>query len=304
MEGDRLRRRFLERFCASLSVELRLSDATVDTYSREIGFFLDFLQSQSDEDLWKNAVSRKQDDLESYLLSRRVSGLDSRSLAKAVSALRVLYRFLISERLTEENPALLLELPKSSRKLPEVMSLDQVERLFEAIDLSDCYGLRDRALFELIYSCGLRISEACSLDLTDLFPDEGLIIVRGKGDKQRYVPLGAEALWHLNRYLSEGRGEMQGSGEAQRALFLSRRGARIGRKGVWKRFNELVSGAGIEAKVHTLRHSFATHLLSGGAGLRAVQELLGHADISTTQIYTHLEKGELQRQHREFHPRG
>lgn len=295
----------LTRFVASLVVELRLSENTVETYCREIKFYLRFLErdeKSSDEDFWTVVSRVSEGDLEVYLLKRKEGGISSRSIAKAVSTLRVFYRFLCRERLIDKNPALLLQLPRCGKLLPEVISLVDVERLFGLIDLSDCYGLRDSALFELIYSCGLRISEACGLNVGDIYPEEGLIIIRGKGDKQRYVPLGAEAIYQLNRYLDESRGKMLlGQGNA---LFLNRFGERISRKGVWKRFNELAMRAGIRAKVHTLRHSFATHLLVGGAGLRAVQELLGHADISTTQIYTHVDQEFLQRQHKEFHPRG
>lgn len=294
----------LELFDAYLRVDLRLAESSVDTYRREIGFFLKRFSGESSARLLEQSAQLDSSDLEDYLLERSSEGLDSRSIAKAVSCLRVFYRFLSASRLTDKNPASLLQLPRTGSHLPEVMSVEEVEQLFNQIDLKDCYGLRDRALFELIYSCGLRISESSNLDLTDVYPAEGLIIVRGKGDKQRYVPLGAEALWHLTQYLERGRRVMVREGEDEDALFVSRLGKRIGRKGIWKRFNELTAAAGVSAKVHTLRHSFATHLLRGGAGLRAVQELLGHADISTTQIYTHVEQDALQEAHQQYHPRG
>ncbi len=300
-----MKKSVLDRFSTALTIELRLADLTVQTYALEISFFLDYVEREWDGNLWDTVASLSRSDLEAYLLHRREESLDSRSIAKAISALRVFYRFLNQERISDKNPALLLQLPKMKKPLPNVMSVDEVETLLNAIDVSTCFGLRDRALFELIYSCGLRVSEACGLDLNDLFPHEGLIVVRGKGSKERYVPLGAEALWFLNQYLQNGRFELQqraSSVQDEKALFLNHYGKRLGRKGIWKRFNELAFRLGMEVKVHTLRHSFATHLLEGGAGLRAVQALLGHADISTTQIYTHLDKTVLAREYEHYHP--
>jgi integrase/recombinase XerD len=185
-----------------------------------------------------------------------------------------------------------------------VLKVEEVESLLATIDTESATGLRDRALFELIYSCGLRISEAVELSPDSVYLTEGLIRVRGKGNKERLVPMGEEARYWLSRYLSDGRTRLSKPTKPSRSLFLNNRGDGLSRKGMWKRFRELSERTGIEAKVHTLRHSFATHLLEGGADLRAVQELLGHADISTTQIYTHVEKADLKDYHRDHHPRG
>jgi integrase/recombinase XerD len=194
-------------------------------------------------------------------------------------------------------------LPRSSRRIPEVYTLDQVEAILQAIDTTAPAGIRDRFLFELIYSCGLRVSEAVSLTLDRIFPREQMLRVVGKGSKERLIPIGEQALFWMQRYLAESRPALVRD-KKERALFINRSGRRLSRKGMWKRFKEVLAVAGVEGKIHGLRHSFATHLLQGGADLRAVQTLLGHADIATTQIYTHVDEKQLHRQHRRFHPRG
>lgn len=203
------------------------------------------------------------------------------------------------ERIRIDNPADTLESPMREKNLPRVLSPEQVDTFLDSIRIDTPYGLRDRALFELIYSCGLRISEAVSLSLQALHFKEKVILVHGKGDKERLVPFGAEAEKWLSLYLQTARGELLGN-RVSPALFINNRGTRLSRKGIWKRFQDIEVLSNIEAKVHTLRHSFATHLLAGGADLRSVQELLGHADVSTTQIYTHIEDDALQMYHAEF----
>jgi integrase/recombinase XerD len=185
-----------------------------------------------------------------------------------------------------------------------VLSRDEVERFFEYIGSDSLYDERDRTLFEVVYSCGLRVSEVAELQLSNLHLEEGLIRVRGKGGRERLVPVGEQALDSLRRYISEVRPRLLKPGRKTGYLFVSMRGTGLSRKGIWKRFKEVCTKAGLDAKVHTLRHSFATHLLQGGADLRSVQELLGHADIGTTQIYTHVENRELAAIHADFHPRG
>ncbi len=207
------------------------------------------------------------------------------------------------------NPAAALERPRATRRIPRVFSVEEVERFLAAIDVDTPPGVRDRALFELIYACGLRVSEAVALDIGSVRLDDGSVRVLGKGARERIVPLGDVAAAWLARYLHGARGKLRrtrtsaGVG-AENALFLNQRGGRLSRKGIWKRFNELMTRAGLTGKVHTLRHSFATHLLGGGADLRSVQELLGHADITTTQIYTHVDRDDLKQQHRRYHPHG
>ena len=199
----------------------------------------------------------------------------------------------------EENVALALDKPKAAKHLPKVLSVEQIDALLGCIDTSTLSGKRDDALFELIYSCGLRISEACTLQLANVHLEEKLILVRGKGDKERIVPFGDRALEKILVYLNEVRPSLvRGRNVAE--LFVNYRGEPISRKGVWKRFQELEALSGVEAKVHTLRHSFATHLLSGGADLRSVQELLGHSDLSTTTIYTHVTDRQLEDAHEKY----
>jgi len=237
-------------------------------------------------------------DLVHFILDRSGTGIAGKTVAKDVAALRSFFRYLMIERIRDDNPADLLESPVREKNLPLVLSTDQVDVFLAAISLEKPVGVRDRALFELIYSCGLRVSEAVNLSLDDVYQDEKMILVHGKGGKERFVPFGSTALEWINRYISEARPHLVKS-RPERAVFVNYRGQRITRKGIWKRFNELCIEAGINAKIHTLRHSFATHLLAGGADLRSVQELLGHSDITTTQIYTHVEESALHDFHRE-----
>lgn len=288
----------LERYEAYLISELRLAERSVTTYKREVGILLDFARQEG---------RRPEDydvlDLDRYILHRRSEqGVLERTVAKIISALRNFYRFLVLEELISTNPAVRLGMPRAALKLPGVLSVQAVESILDTINIQSPNGLRDRALFELIYSCGLRVSEAVELTLDRVYLEEELLRVVGKGNKERLVPLGGEAIYWLSRYLEYGRPMLLRSGP-QRWVFLNQAGQQLSRKGMWKRFKESTRSAGLVAKVHTLRHSFATHLLEGGADLRAVQELLGHADISTTQIYTHLDKDELQTWHHDFHPR-
>ncbi len=219
-----------------------------------------------------------------------------------MSGFRGFFKFLRLEGLRADDPTELLESPKQERNLPDVIRKDDVNLMLGTIDLSTPGGLRDRALFELIYSCGLRISEAASLNFDSLYLSERFIRVMGKRRKERMLPFGEEALTWLRRYLDEGRPSLE-HGKRSDRVFLNRAGRGISRKGVWKRFSELRLASGVDGKVHSLRHSFATHLLAGGADLRTVQELLGHADISTTQIYTHVDADDLAIVHEACFPR-
>ena len=290
----------LDRFRDYLNVELRLSTQTVETYMRECG--------AAELDARAHGLSLEESStaqLIDFLIRRQTSDepVDQRTIAKGLSALRSFFQFCVLEGVRPDNPAAAIATPRGEHRLPGVLSVEQVDTLLDSIDLSSPGGLRDRALFEIIYSAGLRISEAVGLDQNHLYLNEALIRVRGKGDKERLVPLGEEAVSWLKRYLDEGRPKLARS-IAERAVFLNRRGTRLSRKGMWKRFHELTQAVGIDAKVHTLRHSFATHLLEGGADLRSVQELLGHADIGTTQIYTHIDTEDLRNYHERFHPQG
>lgn len=236
-----------------------------------------------------------------FLVYRRQEGCTELTIAKDISALRAFGSFLKRRGIWKENFALELDKPKAERPLPSVLSVEQVDSLFKVIDTNKPLGIRDRALYELIYSCGLRISEASSLLVSNVHFDEGIIIVRGKGDKERIVPFGQDAKEWLVKYLGQVRPSLVGNREVPQ-VFVNSRGKPLSRKGIWKNFQNLEAKSGITAKVHTLRHSFATHLLSGGADLRSVQELLGHSDLKTTQIYTHVDDEQLREYHSGYFP--
>jgi len=229
--------------------------------------------------------------------------LDPRSKAKIISALRSFFRFAVAEGIRRDNPAALLESPRSRFSLPETMDRETVERLLAVIGTDGPLGLRDRALFEMIYSSGMRISEAADLNVRDVDFKESVVKVRGKGNKERLAVFGGEAAEWLQRYLAEGRSALAGGSVRSNALFIGRSGRRLSRKGIWKNYARYAAMAGTGSRVHTLRHSFATSLLQGGADLRTVQALLGHAALATTQIYTHVDNGLLKESHRRYLPR-
>ena len=280
----------------TVSVE-RLSENSAATYEECAKIFLNWLQS---EQVKLAAVNPQV--LMSYLIWRRsVLKCDELTIAKDISALRALGSYLVRQNFWEENHAMLLDRPKASRSLPKVLSIEQVDKLLDMIDVSEPLGIRDRALFELIYSCGLRISEAAGLKVENLHLKERLLIVRGKGDKERMVPFGQSAKEKLEQYLMEVRPLLVGN-KVVAEVFVNYKGEPMSRKGIWKNFKALEVKAGLHAKVHTLRHSFATHLLAGGMDLRSVQELLGHSDLATTTIYTHVDDKQLREGHKEFFP--
>lgn len=287
----------LDRYRAYLLSARKRSPLTAEVYLREA------------HGLVANLAARKLDILSvdcqgvlEYLVSRRSAGLSSTTMARVVSSVRSLFRFLRLEGFRQDDPSELIETPHLERALPDVLALEDIERLLASIDISDAGGIRDRALFELIYSCGLRISEAAGLTFDSLFLKEHVIRVVGKRRKERIVPFGEDAARWLTTYLEDARPELA-KGRRSDRVFLNHSGKGISRKGVWKRFSRVRDLSGVGGKVHTLRHSFATHLLAGGADLRTVQELLGHSDITTTQIYTHVDPESLKDYHREYFPR-
>ncbi len=273
-----------------------LSRQTASTYRITVRMFLSWLAGRS---LAPATVETL--DCIGFIVERSSQALTGKTLARDCAALRSFFRYLCTERLRSDNPAENLDSPRREHSLPRVLSPEQIMLFLDTIDISTPFGYRDRVLFELIYSCGLRVSEAVNLSLQDIHLSERLILVRGKGKKERIVPFGEEAFRWLSGYLEAHRKELCPSRNIP-ALFVNNRGSRLSRKGIWKRFHETVLRSGLDAKVHTLRHSFATHMLSGGADLRSVQELLGHSDIATTQIYTHVESESLEMYHREFFP--
>ena len=287
----------LLRFHSDMVSVERLSENSASTYEECAKIFLNWLQN---EQVKLAAVNSQV--LISYLVWRRKEqNCDELTIAKDISGLRALGSYLVRQNMWLENHAKLLERPKASRALPKVLSVEQVDSLLAAIDVTDPLGIRDRALYELIYSCGLRISEAAGLQVSNLHLKERLLIVQGKGDKERMVPFGQSAKEKLEQYLLEVRPILVGS-KVVSEVFVNYKGEPMSRKGIWKNFKALEVKAGLHVKVHTLRHSFATHLLAGGMDLRSVQELLGHSDLATTTIYTHVDDKQLREGHREFFP--
>lgn len=269
------------------------AELTAQTYLFSIDIFFLWLQT---EKITIKEISLQQ--LIKYLVWRNTQGVDNLTIAKDISSLRSLGNYLVRQNIWKENLALELDRPKAARLLPKVLSVEEVEKLLSAIDISKPLGLRDRALFELIYSCGLRISEASNLLLQNVHLSDKILWVTGKGNKERIIPFGSEAEKWLRKWL-EIRPLLVGN-KLVPTVFVNYQGKPFSRKGIWKRFQELETISGVESKVHTLRHSFATHLLAGGADLRSVQELLGHSDLATTQIYTHIDADDLKMYHKEF----
>lgn len=284
----------LNQFYTDLLLVKRDSEQTAITYKISAEEFLNWLVT---EHIKLKDVSVQ--NLLYYIIKRKEDGCSELTIAKDISGLRAFGDYLERKGMWSENPAMELDKPKAARNLPKVLSIEQVDSLLDSIDKTSLSGKRDDALFELVYSCGLRISEVCTLKLANLHLEERLILVHGKGDKERLVPFGDRAYEKLLIYLQEVRPELVKE-RIVAEVFVNYRGEAISRKGVWKRFKELEALSGVEAKVHTLRHSFATHLLQGGADLRSVQELLGHSDLSTTTIYTHVTDKQLEEAHEKY----
>jgi len=302
----------LRQYYSHLIALERRAPLTADTYRCEIRRFLDWLEDNKLSIESRTSNHAEFSDVTLYLSFRRTNDhIDSRSTAKAVSALKSFFRFLTDERILSEVPGeedtsianriQLLEAPKTGTRLPTVLKKGDADKLFSLIDTDSPLGIRDCAIYELIYSAGLRISELVSLDLKDLVLSEGIARVTGKGSKERMVVFGPQASFWIKRYLDEVRPVFLKHHSSQ-AFFVSRRGKRLSRKGIWKNYKTLASMAGIDTKLHTLRHTFATEMLSGGADLRSVQELLGHADLATTQIYTHVDPAYLRENHKQYLP--
>ncbi|MFQ5529562.1 MAG: site-specific tyrosine recombinase [Gemmatimonadota bacterium] len=295
----------LEEFADYLRFERRRAPATVAAYVRECRSMVETVGMAGKISPGQVAPA----DLRAHLASLTDRGLAPRSVARSRSALRTYFGFLVAEGHIATDPTDGLDAPHPGRPLPHVMSYDQVLAVLGAVPVEHRHALRDRAMLEVLYGSGVRITELTGLRVRDLRLDEGLAIVRGKGDRQRFVPLGGSAVRAVRRYLRDARPDQE-SGDSEGVLFLNHRGRQLSRTGAWKivrRHVEAARAAGTHlGKVtpHTFRHSFATHLLEHGADLAAVQEMLGHADISTTQIYTHVDRSYLQEEHRRFHPRG
>lgn len=290
----------VEEFIRYLAVERGLSDNTLDSYFGDLRQYLDFLKSQGISSFSETSKAT----VVEYLTKLQQEGKAPATLSRHLAALKSFYQFLVAEQLISDSPTENLETPRLAKKLPSVLSIQQVEHLLQQPDTSQPAGLRDKAMLELIYATGLRVTELVSLNLDDLNLDIKYVRCMGKGSKERIIPVGSIAAHHVGVYLEHGRVKLVKT-PGEKALFLNHHGRRLTRQGFWKILKKYAKAAGIKQKItpHTLRHSFATHLLENGADLRVVQELLGHADISTTQIYTHLTTGHIKEVYDRTHPR-
>nr|WP_244359438.1 site-specific tyrosine recombinase XerD [Dolosigranulum pigrum] len=292
----------LAEYIIYLKIERGLSANTVTSYKRDIEKYLTFLTEKKITQL--DEVSRFE--ILDFLQTLRQSGAADNSIIRMVSSLRKFHQYLKRESIVSDDPMQLIDTPKKASTLPKAISPQAIEQLLEAPDTTTPLGVRDRTILELMYATGLRISELVNLKLSDMHLTMGFIQTMGKGEKERIIPLGEIASQWLDHYLDGARVYLQDqSAETSEYVFLNSRGKGLSRQGVWKKVKQLALEAGIDQNVtpHTLRHSFATHLLENGADLRMVQELLGHADISTTQIYTHITKTRLKQVYSDYHPR-
>ncbi|MCC7000929.1 MAG: site-specific tyrosine recombinase XerD [Gemmatimonadaceae bacterium] len=291
----------LERFDEFLSLEQGSSERTNEAYGRDLARLATWAVVKGVRE--PQGISPAH--LREYVYHLKDLGLAPSSIRRGMSAVRTWYRFLLAEGVVTKDPSEQLETPRKWRTLPEVLTADEVDRIIGAISLDEPLAFRDRAMLELAYGAGLRVSEWIGILAKDVLLEDLVVRVLGKGGKERMVPIGRKAAGALAMYVRELRPRLE-KGEGEGHLFLNARGQPLSRMGAWKILRKYVDLSGVTKTVtpHTLRHSFATHLLEGGADLRAVQEMLGHADISTTQIYTHVDREHLRQVHKQFHPRG
>jgi integrase/recombinase XerD len=290
--------RFIDLFLNYLLVEKGAAANTVAAYSRDLARYLGFLGDRAPGEV-------RPGDVAAYLAKLKSEGISPRSRARALSAMRMLHRFLVTEGYCDTNPTAIIEAPKGILRLPKVLSAREVEALLASPLDTGAIEVRDKAMLELLYATGLRVSELVGLKTGEVNVSAGYLMTIGKGDKERLVPMGESACRAVARYLAEARDELLKDGNSQR-LFLTRLGDGMTRQSFWNIIKKRALQAGVRTSIspHTLRHSFATHLLENGADLRSVQIMLGHADLSSTQIYTHVTRERLKKLHGEFHPRG
>lgn len=292
----------LEDYMHFLKVERQLAKNTIASYRRDLEDYILFMEEEKLGTI--DAITRPY--ILSYLQKMNEEGKSARTVSRHISSIRSFHQFLLREKVTTDDPTVHLELPKLEQKLPRVLSLEEVDRLIQAPDCSKPQGIRDYALLEILYGTGMRVSELIALDVEDIHLSMGFIRVFGKGGKERIVPLGRKAIEACTRYMNDVRpGFIRKQRGPVDALFVNMRGGRLTRQGCWKLLKGHALTANIQKELtpHILRHSFATHLIENGADLRAVQEMLGHADISTTQIYTHVSGKRLKEVYVKFHPR-
>ena len=288
-------------FKAYLQLERSLSDNSVEAYMRDIEKLTEYLQHSG---TLKNPSELKLTDLQHFIKWISELGMSPTSQARIISGIKSFYKYSLIEQISKNDPTTLLETPKLKRTLPDTLSFDEIEDIIAQIDLSKPEGGRNKAMLEMLYSCGLRVSELVNLKISQLYFDVGFIRVLGKGDKERLVPVGSSAVKYVNIYLKSIRVHIPLKHGNEDIVFLNRRGSKLTRVMIFLIIKDLARKAGIRKTIspHTFRHSFATHLVEGGANLRAVQEMLGHENITTTQIYTHLDREFLRKTLEQFHP--
>ncbi|MDD3345032.1 MAG: site-specific tyrosine recombinase XerD [Candidatus Omnitrophica bacterium] len=290
----------IDSFLDYLSVERGLARNTIFAYRQDLNTYLDFISGRG-----INALSRvSKNDVVEFMLFEKDKGVSPVSISRRLAAIRMFHRFLARERVLKEDPTALIDSPRLWKKVPDTLSLNEVESLIAQPDARVRQGIRDKAILEVLYATGMRVSESADLKVGNINLDIGFVRCIGKGNKERVIPLGKKAVNILHKYMEDSRPFFL-KGKTSDFLFVNRSGGRISRQSLWKLIKYYARKAGIKKaiKVHTLRHSFATHLLERGADLRSVQEMLGHSNISTTQIYTHIDKERLKTIHRMFHPR-
>jgi integrase/recombinase XerD len=290
----------VDTFLLHLKVERGLAKNTLDSYRRDLNKFIGYLHRQGITDL--NDVDRRM--LMAFMEDLHNQNRAAATISRNLAAIRSFYSFLLQENMVSSNPSAELDAPKIPKRLPNVMTVSQVARLMEQPNGKNAAGMRDKAMLELLYATGIRVSELVNLDLVDVNLEMGFLRCLGKGSKERIVPMGQKAVEAVGTYLQKGRGKLIRNSEEE-AVFVNMHGGRLTRQGFWKILKKYVRQAGFEGDItpHTLRHSFATHLLENGADLRAVQEMLGHSDISTTQIYTQVTAIHLRDVYQQSHPR-
>lgn len=292
---------YIKGFKAYLQLEKSLADLSVEAYIKDIGKLISFLQSYN---LDRKLETINQKDLQQFIQSIAELGMSPTSQARILSGIKSFFKYALTEQLIHTDPTALLSAPKLKRKLPDVLALPEIEHIIEQIDLSKNEGERNRAILETMYSCGLRVSEVINLRISNLYFDVGFIRVIGKGDKERLIPIGNDAIKYINLYKNNIRCHQTIQKGFDDILFLNRRGKALTRIMIFLIIKDLAKKAGIVKTIspHTFRHSFATHLVEGGADLRAVQEMLGHESITTTEIYTHLDREFLRETLQTYHP--
>lgn len=293
---------FIGEYMTMLKVERTLARNTLESYQRDLNQYHSFLK---DDIKIKSIRNVTLGHIRTYLRYLSDKAMAASSVKRAISTIRTYHNFLLADGRMKDNPAQLLEAPKIPQKLPNILTIEEIDTILNIIPNDKPMALRDLAIFEMMYSCGLRVTELCDIKTTDILWDSELIRVNGKGNKQRFVPIGPIARDNLKNYLNHKRPSLADKNHNVVELFLSQNGRKLTRMMIWILLKKWTDASNLQKKVspHTLRHSFATHLLEGGADLRSVQEMLGHADISTTQVYTHLDKEHLKEVHRTFHPR-